>query len=104
MIQRTPRSTRTDTRFTYTTLFRSPVYGYDINSAYPYALSNAPSLGSEHGEWRYIERPSKIEEFGVYHMRYRHEGKPRLFEYRAMPLFHRDNRGDRKSTRLNSSH
>lgn len=70
-----------------------PVYGYDINSAYPYALSNAPSLGIEHGEWRYIERPSKIEEFGVYHIRYRHEGKPRLFEYRAMPLFHRDNRG-----------
>src|SRR3546814_3403831 len=33
-----------------------PVYGYDINSAYPYALSNAPSLGIEHGEWRYIER------------------------------------------------
>lgn len=70
-----------------------PVYGYDINSAYPYALSNAPSLGIEHGEWRYIERPTEIAEFGVYHIRYRHEGKPRLFEYRAMPLFHRDNRG-----------
>src|SRR3546814_7845404 len=67
-----------------------PIY---INSAYPYALSNAPSLGIEHGEWRYIERPTEIAEFGVYHIRYRHEGKPRLFEYRAMPLFHRDNRG-----------
>lgn len=70
-----------------------PVYGYDINSAYPSALSNAPSLGIEHGEWRYIEHPTQIEEFGVYHIRYRHEGKPRIFEYRAMPLFHRDNRG-----------
>src|SRR3546814_11786608 len=71
----------------------SDVCSSDLNSAYPYALSNAPSLGIEHGEWRYIERPSKIEEFGVYHIRYRNEGKPRLFEYRAMPLFHRDNRG-----------
>jgi hypothetical protein len=70
-----------------------PVYGYDINSAYPYALSNAPSLGAEHGDWTYIQNPAQIHEFGVYHIRYRHGGKPSLFEYRAMPLFHRDNRG-----------
>lgn len=70
-----------------------PVYGYDINSAYPSALSNAPSLGADHGEWRYVHAPDRIAEFGVYHVRYAHGGKPSLFEYRAMPLFHRDNRG-----------
>lgn len=70
-----------------------PVYGYDINSAYPYALSNAPSLGADHGEWRYVQQPTDIAEFGVYRIRYAHGGKPSLFEYRAMPLFHRDTRG-----------
>ncbi len=70
-----------------------PVYGYDINSAYPSALSNAPSLGIEHGEWVHVSAPTHIEEFGVYRVRYRHGGKPNVFEYRAMPLFHRDNRG-----------
>src|SRR5690606_18189439 len=28
---------------------QGPVYGYDINSAYPAALRNAPSLGRDHG-------------------------------------------------------
>jgi hypothetical protein len=72
---------------------QGPVYGYDINSAYPYALSNAPSLGKDHGEWVYVYKPTRISEFGVYRIRYMHGGKPAVFEYRAMPLFHRDNRG-----------
>lgn len=70
-----------------------PIYGYDINSAYPYALSNAPSLGVEHGQWRHISNPTRIEDFGVYRISYRHGGKPQPFEFRAMPLFHRDTRG-----------
>lgn len=70
-----------------------PVYGYDINSAYPYALSRAPSLGMEHGEWVYVERPTRIEEFGVYRITYKHMGRPRPIEFAAMPLFHRDGRG-----------
>lgn len=70
-----------------------PVYGYDINSAYPSALSHAPSLGADHGEWVHVDKPTRIEEFGVYRIKYRHGGKPSLLEYRAMPLFHRDNRG-----------
>lgn len=70
-----------------------PVYGYDINSAYPAALAAAPSLGMEHGEWVYVDRPSVIEEFGVYRITYKHGGKPNPFEFNAMPLFHRDPRG-----------
>jgi hypothetical protein len=73
--------------------FKGPVYGYDINSAYPYALSNAPSLGQDHGAWQYQVNPSRIAEFGVYRISYRHGGRPIPLEFRAMPLFHRDPRG-----------
>lgn len=72
---------------------RGPVFGYDINSAYPHALSNAPSLGEEHGEWVHVNRPDTIEEFGVYRITYRHMGNPRVVEHAAMPLFHRNTRG-----------
>lgn len=70
-----------------------PVYGYDINSAYPAALSQAPSLGVDHGEWVYVANPTRIEEFGVYRITYKHRGQPRPIEFAAMPLFHRDARG-----------
>lgn len=69
------------------------VYGYDINSAYPAALSQAPSLGLDHGEWTYVEHPQVIEEFGVYRITYNHGGRSRPVEFGAMPLFHRDGRG-----------
>jgi len=68
-----------------------PIYGLDLNSAYPYALSGAPSLGIEHGEWRAVAQPKRIEEFGVYHILFK--GSTNLFEQRAMPLFHRDKAG-----------
>lgn len=70
-----------------------PVYGYDINSAYPAALAKAPSLGVEHGEWHWVSNPTEIEEFGVYRITYRHMGNPKPIEFAAMPLFHRDKRG-----------
>lgn len=73
--------------------FTGNVFGYDINSAYPYALSNAPSLGVDHGAWQYQPNPRRIEEFGVYRISYRHGGRPVPLEYRAMPLFHRDPKG-----------
>lgn len=72
---------------------QGPVFGLDINSAYPAALSSAPSLGMDHGEWVHVENPSAIEEFGVYRITYNHLGKARPIEFAAMPLFHRDYRG-----------
>ena len=72
---------------------QGPVYGYDINSAYPAALAKAPSLGIAHGEWVYVSNPSVIEEFGVYRVTYNHMGRAQPIEYAAMPLFHRDPRG-----------
>ncbi len=72
---------------------QGPVYGYDINSAYPAALSHAPSLGMARGNWVHITSPKSIAEFGVYRITYNHRGKSSPIEYAAMPLFHRDHRG-----------
>src|SRR3546814_21038953 len=90
MMRRPPRSTRTDTRFPYTTLFRSlqrfrRVLGEDhpntINAENNYALL----LRALH---RYAEAETLL-----------HENIAR----RAR-LYGKDSREDRKSTRLNSSH
>lgn len=70
-----------------------PVYGLDINSAYPAALATAPSLGMGHGEWVHVQNPMVVEEFGVYRISYNHMGKARPIEFSAMPLFHRDRLG-----------
>jgi DNA polymerase type B, organellar and viral len=72
--------------------FQGPVYSLDINSAYPYAMSKAPSLGEGHGYWQHIERPTHIAYFGVYRIRFTASGAA-PFEARAMPLFHRDSKG-----------
>src|SRR3546814_14864150 len=91
MIRRPPRSTRTDTLFPYTTLFRSriavqfmtPVMlltdGYIANAAEPWAV---PDMAD------YAPFPVK------FHDELPAEGEP-LLPYA---------REDRKSTRLNSSH
>lgn len=72
--------------------FEGPVYGLDINSAYPYAMSKAPSLGEGHGFWNWTQNPKDPSYFGVYKIRYRGVGT-NPFERRAMPLFHRDYKG-----------
>src|SRR5882724_2259309 len=69
-----------------------PVYAVDIGSAYPYALTKVPSLHEDAGEWVHVERPTTISLFGVYRIRFR-VPNPTPLEYRAMPLFWRDNRG-----------
>lgn len=67
-----------------------PIYSMDINSAYPYAIAQLPSL--THGEWRYVDRPSRVARFGVYHVTLKH---PRAaMAKRPSPLFHRDALGN----------
>ena len=61
-----------------------PVYGLDINSAYPAAISQLPSLTE--GRWRYVDHPTEIQEFGVYHIRLNQYGE----FVKPSPLFHRD--------------
>jgi hypothetical protein len=72
--------------------FAGPVFSMDINSAYPYAMSKAPSLGADHGFWQYVANPNRIAYFGVYRIRLKAPNAS-PFEGRAMPLFHRDNKG-----------
>lgn len=64
------------------------VYGCDINSAYPNAISQLPSLSE--GEWRHVEYPKEITEFGVYRVRMRGAAIAR----NPSPLFHRDQAGN----------
>lgn len=62
-----------------------PVYGVDINSAYPYAITQLPSLTE--GEWKHVTTPTRIAKFGVYHINLRRFGG---FSHAPSPLFHRD--------------
>jgi hypothetical protein len=64
------------------------VHGFDINSAYPYAIAQLPSLST--GRWEYRGSVSNISQFGLYHVRI--EGP--LIIRAPSPLFRRDHRGD----------
>lgn len=69
---------------------QGPIYAVDINSAYPYALTKAPSF--EKGEWRHDDNPTDIKPFGIYHIEF---SAPRAspIDERPMPLFWRDEHG-----------
>src|SRR3546814_14352100 len=92
-----PRSTRTDTLFPYTTLFRSPVLQVIASKQRPRKLAIQGSDGKEHSfllkgheDLRQDERVMQL--FGLVNTLLasdRETGKSHL---------------DRKSTRLNSSH
>src|SRR3546814_3504655 len=114
MIRRPPRSTRTDTLFPYTTLFRSPVRLEQVGKAVQYV---APCLGrgaapvvlrrrglgdrfldlARAGE-RYVRLNLLLHRMQV-RVRPAAAARP-LF----VPQVQVDCRGDRKSTRLNSRH
>src|SRR3546814_13371722 len=81
MIRRPPRSTRTDTRFPYTTLFRSPYH--DTAAAVAHWLETPTAVAVRLEE---DDRLTLIAPHGV----------ADLLAGRVRP--------DRKSTRLNSSH
>src|SRR3546814_13176383 len=98
MIRRPPRSTRTDTLFPYTTLFRSP-------GAADRQLADAQR--EERGDQCQCENEVVEEDHAVtrrvVHPEERAEGhvglRPRPLEGQS-----EEGRPDRKSTRLNSSH
>lgn len=62
-----------------------PVWEIDINSAYPYAISQLPSMTQ--GTWRHVKSAEKLSRFGIYRIRMR-----RFPGYvkTPSPLFHRD--------------
>jgi hypothetical protein len=69
-----------------------PVYEYDINSAYPYAISQLPNLAR--GHWKHVRSVSRIARFGVYRVTFAiNPFDPISNFHRPMPFFHRDSKG-----------
>lgn len=64
---------------------RGRIFGIDINSAYPFAISQLPSLAA--GHWSQVVHPNSIERFGVYHIRM---NRGQLLDEAVSPVFHRD--------------
>src|SRR3546814_10403273 len=111
MIRRPPRSTRTDTLFPYTTLFRSFDHHYDFESLLPLPVIG---LGYDGGvlevsvdggaNW------TEVTDFGARFTQHGYSGSAQVLAHRA--FVNRNDGlqtsvldfGDRKSTRLNSSH
>src|SRR3546814_15368751 len=98
MIRRPPRSTRTDTRFPYTTLFRSLRHG------------SCDDLTNDRGDAR-LQLLHAVRGEGVFHQLadarvIRRVGHDRVGEVAAAVLAQIgfELLADRKSTRLNSSH
>src|SRR3546814_19120895 len=108
MIRRPPRSTRTDTLFPYTTLFRS-VGAHDIiggeakNLGFKRTLLMTTGL---RGSGIIEELTGKIEYQGVEVVLYdKVESNPKDYNVmEAAALYQQEKCEDRKSTRLNSSH
>src|SRR3546814_15244541 len=100
MIRRPPRSTRTDTLFPYTTLFRSIVVALDSPDLDRFVDAAAEALGGA--------APQVMLTGGI-HANY-DKGVTLLGGHSGVETIARGtedsgaNRGDRKSTRLNSSH
>src|SRR3546814_2335620 len=108
MIRRPPRSTRTDTLFPYTTLFRS---GVDAGLAGLLVLQQQVGHAAvgRHHEHAVIEvaAGALADDDIVHHgLDRRHRGAADLVDAEAGHVFpsFRLHGGDRKSTRLNSSH
>src|SRR3546814_10180229 len=123
MIRRPPRSTRTDTLFPYTTLFRSPRHHPHPRRAWPQQRAALPLVRAGRGDAR---DPAADPDAGPAHRK----GGPLMAKQRADQLLvdrglaesrtraqalilaglafvgdrKHDKAGDRKSTRLNSSH
>ena len=73
-------------RYSSGTSNNNGIYGYDINSAYPWAISHLPTLHG--GYWRYVREPTEVKTYGIYHIRL----DANLRRPIAAPFFYRDNR------------
>src|SRR3546814_13949873 len=102
MIRRPPRSTRTDTLFPYTTLFRSAEVdrSYDRQARTPFNLTGTPAISVPMG-FSESGLPMGLQVLG------NSFGEAMVYQvaqsYEAATGWHL-RRPDRKSTRLNSSH
>lgn len=74
---------------------KGPIYVYDINSAYPFAFTNLPSL-AQGGFWQWVDGfdvSRKRQPMGVYHIVWRNTDSS-MFEHRSQPFPHRDRDGN----------
>lgn len=69
-----------------------PIYSLDINSAYPYAISQLPNLSV--GVWERVDKPTRVARFGIYRVRLVPRRGGSFVELRPGPLFHRDKMGN----------
>src|SRR3546814_19306722 len=108
MIRQPPRSTRTDTLFPYTTLFRSKGAGYNVNLPLPETITPEQYREALQSALKRIERHGPaylVVAFGLDTAR----GDPTGTWSNRAGDFHQMGvaigaAGDRKRTRLNSSH
>src|SRR3546814_19097870 len=111
MIRRLPRSTRTDTLFPYTTLFRSSkresflVVGFEVESIDAVMQSKYFLLDRQVG---IVRGPGKEPASGEVFLTFSGPSPDSYFTYSTRsdpsPVGRRPRQLDRKSTRLNSSH
>src|SRR3546814_12152623 len=92
MIRRPPRSTRTDTLFPYTTLFRSDA----LNARYGFVSIDVVSIQPD--------SPQAETARGKFLSEHTHADFETRFFVDGQGAFYIRANGDRKSTRLNSSH
>src|SRR3546814_6885233 len=107
MIRRPPRSTRTDTLFPYTTLFRSDDDALGLQGAQPRRQHLGGDLGDVVAQLAEAARtaaevPDDVRCPGA--AEHRHAGAERAGVRRLGAAVLADLQRDRKSTRLNSSH
>src|SRR3546814_11113407 len=101
MLRRQPRSTRTDTLFPYTTLFRSFVLGTSL-AATLMRHTRSAMLGVMKADYVRTARAKGVREFAVV---MKHGFRNALLPVVTLSaLLFGELLGDRKSTRLNSSH
>src|SRR3546814_8559007 len=109
MIRRPPRSTRTDTLFPYTTLFRSVHAWLVVRGAWPWAggarrvAGGLWAMAAAQGAARHFGNPIRPHEPGADRLPARDRAAGGRTE-RADRAYRSAIRRDRKSTRLNSSH
>jgi hypothetical protein len=73
--------------------FTGPIYGMDINSAYPFAIAHLPSLSE--GHWKWVDDYDNSAEFAIWRVRYyRNSARMGVRDFKTPgPTFFRNPRG-----------
>src|SRR3546814_19160957 len=99
MVRRPPKSTRTDTRFPYTTLFRSAAHRDDVFGLAHLVIDLAQRRGH-----LVAQRSGNDHHVALARGCARGDAETLHIVTRHVDVDHLDRTADRKSTRLNSSH